>query len=632
MKRFLSLLLAVVLTIGVFLAAPIQLPNFVVFANAAVEQETPTDPDYDAASFLTYSLSPDSNEYYVSGYNGEACDELVIPAEHEGKPVTKIGDNAFTLNLNIKVVKLPDTITEIGYEAFTNSSIEEIVIPDSVTYIAPYAFEFCNKLKKVSLSKNVKVIESQTFCGCTELTEIILPEGLQIIGDHAFDGCTSLEEIVIPGSVKEIRSNAFGGCSSLKVLTFLEGANGVTHNAFVNCNNIEKINLPQTHVNLMASYFKGSKIYNDKNNWHGDSFYIGTQLINTTWYKHGARTVRAGTTHLNPGAFAGTQNLIAVTIPASVKYIGDDAFNNSSISVIYYEGTESQFKQIDIGNNGERFAKMAIICGANKSKAPKMAQVKSTVNVAGGVQITWNKVANADLYAVYRRGASSNIWTLLGVSTENSVIDTSADHRKYWRYSVQAINDNGVSPFDNNGKYLKYVKTPTLTGLYNVKDGIELTWREVDGASGYRVYRRGAGQSWKYLGTVKGTAYLDKAIKNNNGKYYRYTVRAVVDGRYSGYEDYLYTMRLSTPQLVSAKCNDDFQFILKWKSVPSATGYYVYGYDMTRRTWSSMAYVKGGKSTTYKTSAGNIRFYTKFTVVAANGKYRSEFNEKGIET
>ena len=632
MKKLLSLFLAVVFAAGALLAAPIQLPTFAVSASAAVEQEIPTGPDYDAASFLTYSLSPDSNEYYVSGYNGEACDELVIPAEYEGKPVTKISNSAFTLNLNIKAVKLPDTITEIGREAFTNSSIEEIIISDSVTSIGEYAFRFCYKLKKVVLSKNLTVIGAYAFNDCTELTEITFYEGLEIIGEYAFDGCSSLEEVTIPGSVKEVGDKAFYRCFSLKTLTFLDGVGKVAYDAFENCHNIEKIDLPNTHVNLLAANFKGSKIYKDKNNWYGDSFYIDNQLINTTWYKHGARTVRAGTTHLNPGAFAGTQNLIAVTIPASVKYIGDDVFNNSSISIIYYEGTESQFKQIDIGNNGERFSKMAIICQPNKNQAPKKVQVKSTVNVAGGVQITWNKVTNAELYAVYRRGAKSNIWTLLGVSTETSVIDTSADHRQYWRYSVQAINDNGVSPFDNNGKYLKYVKTPKLTGLYNVKDGLELTWQEVDGASGYRVYRRAAGQSWKYLTTVKGTAYLDKAVKNNNGKYYRYTVRAVVDGRYSGYEDYLYTMRLTAPKLVSAKHNDNFQLVIKWKPAPAATGYSIYGYNVYHNYWEYIGRVSGGKKTSYTIKGGiaTESRYNKYTVVATNGKYRSELNTTGI--
>lgn len=576
MRKIVSLFLAIVLAAGALLAAPIQLPSLVVSANA----EETTVPE---------------------GTTG-APEDTTVPGEDEESPVPEYELKFTLLNNN----------SEYSVSGYTGTPVD-VVIPSEhkgkpVTAIADRAFESCTTLEAIEFSNTITRI-----------------------GSRSFAGCTTLKALTIPGSVKEIDSYAFGDCSNLKAIVFLDGANGVNSTAFVGCTEIEKIDLPNTHVNLLASYFKGTKIYNDRNNWYGSSFYIDNQLINTTWYINGARTVRAGTTHLNPGAFAGTQNLIAVTIPASVKYIGDDVFNNSSISVIYYEGTESQFKQIDIGNNATRFEQMAIVCGVNKNNIPKTPKIKSVSNVSGGLQISWNKVANADLYAVYRRGSGTSIWTLLGVTTETAVIDTSAGHRQYWRYSVQAINDDGVSNFDSNGKYLKYVATPKLTGLYNKANGIELTWNAVSGASGYRVYRRVAGGNWQYITTVKGTAYLDKAVKNNNGKYYRYTVRAVVDRIYSGYEDYLFTMRLSTPQLVSAKCTDDFQFILKWKSVPSASGYYIYGYDAIRRTWSSIAYVKGGKSTTYKTSAGNIRYYTKFTVVAANGKYRSEMNKTGIE-
>ncbi len=622
MKRFLSLFLAIVLAAGVLTATPLQLPDFVVSASAegttvpegttstpedatvpSEGDETPT-PEYE----LKFSLINSNREYAVSGYTGTPIN-VIIPTEYEGKPVTSIADSAFYFCKTIKTLTIPNSVKSLGQSSFGSSTIEQVNIEDNgLTYIGDSAFD-----------------------GCSSLKSIKLPHTIKIIGLMSFFMCKSLEEITIPENVKEIHPSAFSYCSNLKTLTFLGGVDSIAHNAFEYCYNIEKINLPETHVNLVASDFKGSKIYKDKNNWYGDSFYIGNQLINTTWYIHGTRTVRPGTTHINPCAYEGTKNLIAITIPTSVKYIGDNAFENSSISIIYYEGTESQFKQINLGNNITQLENMVVVCGINKSNIPKTPKVKSVGNVAGGVQIIWDKVANADLYAVYRRGTSSNKWTLLGVTTETAAIDTKADHRKFWRYSVQALNDDGVSNFDYNGKYLKYVETPKLTGLQNHKNGILLSWREVTGASGYRVYRREAGKSWKYLGTVKTTEYLDKAIKNNNGKYYRYTVRAVVDGRYSGFEDYLYTMRLTAPKLVSAKYNDRVQLVLKWETAPSATGYDIYGYHRFQNYWTYIGHVNGGKKTSYILKEPTYyNNFSKYSVVATNGKYKSELNTKGI--
>lgn len=645
MKRYLSLFLAIVLAAGALLAAPIQLPGLVVSASAeettvpegttstpedttvpSEGDETPT-PEYE----LKFSLINSNREYAVSGYTGTPVD-VVIPVEYEGKPVTFIADSAFDFCKTIKTLTIPNSVKSIGQSSFRYSTIEQVNIEDNgLTYIGDNAFSSCSSLKSINLPNSLTHIYGFAFDGCTSLEKVVFPNSLIEINRYAFANCKSLSELTIPGSVKAIEAYAFNGCSGIKSITFLDGVQGVS-SAFEDCVNLEKIDLPNTHVNLMASYFKGSKIYKDKNSWYGDSFYIDNQLINTTWYIHGTRTVRPGTTHINPNAYDGTKNLIAITLPASVKYIGDNAFSNSSISIIYYEGTESQFKQIDLGNNVTHLENMVVVCGINKSNVPKTPKIKSVGNVAGGVQITWNKVANADLYAVYRRGTSSTRWTLLGVTTETAVIDMSATHRQYWRYSVQALNDDGVSNFDYNGKYLKYVETPKLTGLQNHKNGILLSWREVTGASGYRVYRREAGKSWKYLGTVKTTEYLDKAIKNNNGKYYRYTVRAVVDGRYSGFEDYLYTMRLTAPKLVSAKYNDDFKLVLKWKPAPSATGYDIYGYNIYHEYWEYIGHVNGGKKTSYtfKDSGPTASKYRKYSVVATNGKYKSELDTTGI--
>ena len=620
MKKFLSLFLAMVLVLSAFIAAPNELPGLVVSAGAeetiteettnlpeTTEPET-TEPVTPAESFLEFELSSDGKSYVVSEYNGEYAEQLVIPSEYDGKPVTAIGRGAFS----------------------HSNKISCVVIPDSVSRIEPYAFCY-STLKEVQLGEGVTYIGSQAFDTCTALEKIELPNSLKEIGRNAFSDCKLLEEITIPGNVSKIDNYAFAYCTSLKKVVFLEGASGLDYFAFKDCPNIEEVVLPEKNqIKLYASDFKGSKIYKDKANWYADSFYIGTTLINTTAYIHGTRAVRPGTTHLNPGAFSGVNNLVAVTLPETVRYIGNDAFKSDSLAVIYYEGTQTEFNKIDLANNASHIKNnMVVSCGMNKSKIPQTPKVKALTNVVGGVQITWNKVSNADLYVVYRRGANTERWTALGFTTGTSVVDTTAGHRQYWRYSIQALNDNGVSKFDSTGKYTKYVETPHLTGLYNKSNGLELTWNPVSGASGYRVYRRAANQSWVYLGTVKGTAYLDKAVNTHGGKYYRYTVRAVVDGRYSSFEDYLYTMRLGTPQGLSAKSDKYLNLTIKWKSVTGATGYYVYAYDHTRYGWVQIGYVKGGKNTSFATTASAM--YNNYTVVAANGKYRSEFNTKGIK-
>lgn len=72
-----------------------------------------------------------------------------IPEKYLGKPVTAIGDNAFSCNEGLKTVKLPDSITDIGKSAFFDCmNLEQINIPDGVTEIKDSTFDECRSLKK----------------------------------------------------------------------------------------------------------------------------------------------------------------------------------------------------------------------------------------------------------------------------------------------------------------------------------------------------------------------------------------------------------------------------------------------------------------------------------------------------
>ena len=74
--------------------------------------------------------------------------------------------------------------------SFRNQKIESYIIPDSVTKIRDYAFEYCSSL-----------------------SNIVIPDSVTDIGDGAFWGCSSLSNIVIPDSVTTIGYGAFSGCS-----------------------------------------------------------------------------------------------------------------------------------------------------------------------------------------------------------------------------------------------------------------------------------------------------------------------------------------------------------------------------------------------------------------------------------
>ncbi len=185
-------------------------------------------------------------------------------------------------------------------------------------------------------------------------------------------------------------------------------------------------------------------------------------------------------------------------------------------------------------------------CGAKdpnyKVARPATPKMKLVRNEVKGLAVSWSKVDGAKAYRVYRRGAGEKYWTYLGTVTNNSCIDTKAETGKYWRYTVRAVGETGLYSGYENGIYIKRVDTPKMKSIANTTNGIKVTWSSVSNAKEYRVYRRGAGGSWVYLGVTTSTSYVDTAVKNAHGKYYRYTVRAV-DGYYSNYETGIYIKR-----------------------------------------------------------------------------------------
>lgn len=141
-----------------------------------------------------------------------------------------------------------------------------VTIPETVNYqnrtfriigIADEAFKN-SKITSISLPNSMHLICSEAFYGCGNLKSIDLPDSLVYIGAAAFKQC-GLESLVLPDNVRVVDAAAFADCSSLKtvVLGPLVGGGFATRiyipefgkecykkllsAVFVNCKNVEKL-------------------------------------------------------------------------------------------------------------------------------------------------------------------------------------------------------------------------------------------------------------------------------------------------------------------------------------------------------------------------------------------------------
>ncbi|MBR5515912.1 MAG: leucine-rich repeat domain-containing protein, partial [Clostridia bacterium] len=131
--------------------------------------------------------------------------------------IKHICGGAFSDDIHITSITIPDGVISIGDIAFEFCVIKNIVIPDSVTSIGYGAFRECPFLEMVMFSKNITRIERQTFYCCTGLKNIVIPNGVTTIEYAAFLGCENLESIYIPSSVSSIRQDAFNYCPKLTI-------------------------------------------------------------------------------------------------------------------------------------------------------------------------------------------------------------------------------------------------------------------------------------------------------------------------------------------------------------------------------------------------------------------------------
>ena len=114
-----------------------------------------------------------------------------------------------------KDVNIPDGVTVIGTGAFRRKGVTQVTMPDTVTEIGWDAFSSCTSLENVTFSRNLKTISPNAFDNCQSLSSVILYDGLEKIGGCAFGGCVNLRQLVLPEHPFEIDRYAFQNCDFL---------------------------------------------------------------------------------------------------------------------------------------------------------------------------------------------------------------------------------------------------------------------------------------------------------------------------------------------------------------------------------------------------------------------------------
>ncbi len=301
-----------------------------------------------------------------------SCENLTTVHIPDG--VKRIGTHAF-LDCAFTSIKLPEKLAKIDGSAFMGcNNLKSIVIPESVTEIGDWAFGDCMDLEYVTISNSVKKIGYKAFSGTKwddswedgpvyignilytykgeipQDTELVVKDGTIYISSGALQwhGGTRFS-VVIPGSVTEIGSGAFLYCDGLYSVHFSEGLKVIGSEAFSECQGLTSVTIPNSVEEIGEYAFSGCSALREINNGMQVEK-IGTEAFdNTKWYNvqpdgliylghclykykgtmlpNTHIDIADGTLGIATRAFADCNNLKSVTIPTSVKKIGEWAFS-----------------------------------------------------------------------------------------------------------------------------------------------------------------------------------------------------------------------------------------------------------------------------------------------------------------
>lgn len=242
------------------------------------------------------------------------------------------------------------TVSEISAFSFSgNTGITSITIPDTVSYIGSYAFADCTNLSGITLSKNLKDTGDGVFLNTKWLnaqkdsaiyigsclysvtgspTSLSIKDGTTLVMGGAVADIASIKSVTIPSSVKYIGASAFAYCSSLTELTVPNSVKYIGDSAFLNCTSLSKVSATQSLEYVGNNAFESTPWLKANLSQHSDEvIYIGS----CAYTYSGTITspnleIKSGTTGITSSAFYEQGLLESVTLPESIKAIGEKAF------------------------------------------------------------------------------------------------------------------------------------------------------------------------------------------------------------------------------------------------------------------------------------------------------------------
>ena len=466
----------------------------------------------------SYSIPDTVREIgYSAFYNSSNLKSIWLPNNLES-----IADKAFCGCSSLTGITIPNGVTAIGNEAFAScSKLLTVAIPDSVTSIGNDAFKPCKSLISITVGDNNEYYASDNgvlydkkqkalllYPSANNNNSYVIPDGVMTIGKMAFYSCKSLTDVTIPDSVTSIGNNAFASCSALTSITIPESVTSIGYNALDNCKSLTSITVDENNKNYSS---KDGVLFNKDRT---------VLILYPRSNNRKSYIIPDSVTTIEDGAFESCEFLTGILIPDSVTSIEPNSFPwIETLTLFANKGSYAE------QNLAKWFPFKTIITAAPSKVSTNLYKNHDTLRVS------WSKVAGADGYYVCYKKSTWKSYQKLGTTTALSYSKAKLTDGAQYKFAVYPYMNIGDQKYmTKNSKSSDYVYTLKKLNKPGVKKSsrsfVRVSWNNIPGESGYQIARsKSSTKNFKIVKRVSKN-YKSTKIKTPRYKKYYYKVRA----------------------------------------------------------------------------------------------------------
>lgn len=263
--------------------------------------------------------------------------------------LASIGYGCFQDCTSLRSIEIPKSVTYVDANAFNGcTSLQSVIYEsgDASVTIAGGFVENCTSVIRVDLPNGLKRIGMEFFNECANLERVIIPDSVTDIGEHAFLNCNKLKTITLGRNIKKITDSItpvddttgiFNGCYRLEAIYLWRNSYADTY-----CKNHSDIAPLIVYLDDMSTTELDFTLSND------GKYYIVTGIGNCEDSyieipeEYNGLPVKA----IGEEAFSGKVQIKKVIIPKTVERIEKKAFFGCTALITVLFDKESNLSYI----------------------------------------------------------------------------------------------------------------------------------------------------------------------------------------------------------------------------------------------------------------------------------------------